>query len=79
MSFEHRHRPSTAGTAPFQAEADNVAAGVEAQRDATRFIDKVRGNCGDGDELFYELRTQSDRPEAYRRAWLRRVQKSLVA
>lgn len=78
MTCGHCQRQGAA-SAPFQHVADNVAAGIEAQQDAVRLIDRVRGNCGDGDELFYALRNQSDRSEAYRRAWLRRLQKALTA
>ena len=70
---------SRSASAMFQSVADNVAAGIEAQRDATKFIDKVRGDCGDGDELYLAVCAQSDRSDAHQRAWLRRIQKAVVA
>lgn len=76
----NKRRPLAAFAPPFQREADAVAAGLEAQRDTNRFIAKIRGDSGDGDELFYELRAQFarfDRPEAYQRAFCRVIQKEL--
>ena len=61
--------------ARFARLADDVADGIRGGQDAGRFIERVRGACGGGDELWVAVEQLALRTAAYRRGWLRALQK----
>ena len=57
--------------------ADDVRDNITAVEDAGRFIQRIRDDCGDGDELLVAVESLRLRTAAYRRGWLRRIQKQI--
>ncbi len=64
-----------ADTVGMDRLADQVADSIRGGQDAARFIERVREDCGSGDELLVAIEHLHLRSAAYRRGWLRQVQK----